>query len=180
MSRKTLLTTAELEQMPDVDSVRTELDEGELITWAPASGFHGRSEVRILVLLEMFTRQHKLGKVYPGDTGFQLNDHTVRLPDIAFVRNPRASAVGRKGFVQGAPDLAVEVFSPNDSVPQLMRKVTQYFAAGCHTVWIVYPERQEVDVHEASGVERLLTADDTIEAADLLPGFSVPISEFFE
>ena len=60
-----------------------------------------------------------------------------------------------------------------------MRKVKQYFAAGCHTVWIVYPDRKEVNVLEASGADRLLTAADTIEAPELLPGFSVPVAEFF-
>jgi Uma2 family endonuclease len=58
--------------------------------------------------------------------------------------------------------------------------VKQYFAAGCHTVWIVYPERREINVLEASGADRLLTASDTIDAPDLLPGFSVPVAELFE
>jgi len=84
-----------------------------------------------------------------------------------------------RGFGKGAPDLAVEIFSPSDNVRQLMRKVKQYFAAGTHTVWIVYPDRREVQVLDAAGADRLITGDDPIES-ELLPGFSVPISEFFE
>lgn len=61
-----------------------------------------------------------------------------------------------------------------------MRKVKQYFAAGCHTVWIVYPDRREVNVLESSGADRLLRVGDLIEAPELLPGFSVPVGEFFE
>jgi Uma2 family endonuclease len=61
-----------------------------------------------------------------------------------------------------------------------MRKVKQYFAAGCHTVWIVYPDREEIHVLEASGLDRLLRVGDAIEALELLPGFSVPVAEFFE
>ena len=76
----------------------------------------------------------------------------------------------RRGFNQGAPDLAVEVFSPSDSVRQLMRKVKQYFAAGCHTVWIVYPEQQEVkNVPESSSLYHRRPGD-LIEAPELLPG----------
>ncbi len=99
---------------------------------------------------------------------------------MAFIRKERVPAVCGPGWVKGAPDLAVEIFSPEDSVRQLMRKVKQYFAAGCHTVWIVYPETQEVQALEATGSDRLLTGDDTLEAPELLPGFSVQISEFFE
>jgi len=60
-----------------------------------------------------------------------------------------------------------------------MRKVKQYFAAGCHTVWIVYPDRREVNVLEASGTDLLLHENDFIESPELLPGFSVPVAEFF-
>jgi len=92
----------------------------------------------------------------------------------------RVESLRSKGFARGVPDLAVEIFSPSDNVRQLMRKVKQYFAAGCHTVWIVYPERREINVLEASGADRLLTVEDTIDAPDLLPGFSVPVAELFE
>ena len=180
MSRKTLLTADELEQMPDDDSVQIELDEGELITMPPAAMDHGDCESRIDTWLGRYAREHNLGGVYTGDTGFRLSPDTVRAPDIAFVRRERVEALRSKGFARGAPDLAVEIFSPSDDVRQLMRKVKQYFAAGCHTVWIVYPERREVQVLETSGTDRLLQIRDTIEAPELLPGFSVPIAEFFD
>ncbi|HEV2689307.1 MAG TPA: Uma2 family endonuclease [Bryobacteraceae bacterium] len=179
MSTKTLITAAELEQMPDDDSVRIELDEGELITMPLAAGDHGHLETKIILLLGNFVVRHRLGRVYTGDTGFRLNPTTVRAPDVAFVRADRVADVQGRGFVSGAPDLAVEIFSPSDSVRQLMRKVKQYHAAGCHTVWVVYPEQREVNVLEASGADRLLKADDVIEAPELLPGFSARVGEFF-
>jgi len=159
-------------------SVRIELDEGELITMPFSSLDHGYCAGNITNLLH-YAKEHRLGRVYGGGTGFRLRDDTVRAPDVAFVRRERIESVHRRGFGSGAPDLAVEVFSPSDSVRQLMRKVKQYFAAGSHTVWIVYPEQREVNVLEASGADRLLRDGDLIEAAELLPGFSVPVAEFF-
>src|SRR5436309_3246099 len=178
MSTRTLLTADELEQMPDDDSVQLELDEGELITMPPAGMEHGGCEVHISSVLNIHVKKHRLGRVYSGDTGFRLRDDTVRAPDVAFVRQERVQAVHQRGFGRGTPDLAVEIFSPSDYVRQLMRKVKQYFAAGCHTVWIVYPDRREVNVLEASGADRLLQGDDLIEAPELLPGSSVPVAEF--
>ena len=151
MSTKTLITAAELEQMPDDDSVRTELDEGELITMPPTGGDNAYYENEIGSLLRNFVKQHRLGRVYCGEPGFRLSPTIVRAPDVAFVRTARLETIHRRGFMDGAPDLAVEIFSPNDSVRQLMRKVKQYHAAGCHTVWVVYPEQREVNVLEASG-----------------------------
>jgi Uma2 family endonuclease len=180
MSTKTLLTAEELEQLPDDDSVRTELDEGELITMPPASEEHGGLEAEISGILREFVKRHRLGKVYCSSAGFRLKEDTMRAPDVSFVRSARVASVKSKGFAKGAPDLAIEIFSPSDNVRQLMRKVKQYFAAGTHTVWIVYPDREEVQILEATGTDRLLQGDDPIEAPEPLPGFSVPISEFFE
>ena len=179
MSSKTLLTADELEQMPDDDSVLIELDEGELIRMPPAGMEHGECGIEIAYLLKDYVKKHDLGKVYGAETGFKLSDDTVRAPDVAFVRKERLAAVHRKGFGKGAPDLAVEIFSPSDSVRQLMRKVKQYFAAGCHTVWIVYPERREIQVLEATGADRLLRAGDSLDAPELLPGFSAPVEPIF-
>jgi Uma2 family endonuclease len=151
MSSKTLLTADELEQMPDDDSVQIELDEGELITTPPAGWEHGRIEMLVGRILGNYAQQHRLGEVLSGDTG----------------------------FAHGAPDRAIEIFSPSDSVRQLMRKVKQYFAAGCHTVWIVYPDKRELQILEVGGTDRLLKAADLLEAPELLPGFSVPVSSFF-
>lgn len=179
MSSKTLVTAAELERMPDDDSVRIELDEGEIISMPPAGMEHGDIGTELTLLLGAYVKKHGLGKVYSADTGFKLSDDTVRAPDISFVRKARVADVHRAGFGKGAPDLAVEIFSPSDSVRQLMRKVKQYFGAGCHTVWIVYPERREVHVLEAAGADRLLRPGDVLEAPELLPGFSAPVEEIF-
>jgi Uma2 family endonuclease len=180
MNRKTLLTANDLEQMPDDDSVQLELDEGELITMPPAGMDHGSQGIDISFVLKAFVKKHRLGRVYGADTGFRLSDDTVRAPDIAFVRKERLAAVHRKGFGFGAPDLAIEILSPSDSIRQLTRKIRQYLAAGCHTVWVVHPERKEIDVYEKSGADRTLTADDRLEAPELLPGFSILVGELFE
>lgn len=181
MGAKTLLTADDLARIPQPEDsdVLMELDEGELITMPPAGFEHGFRGYRIGWILGNHIFKYDLGHIYTSETGFRLASTTVRCPDVAFVRKERLAAVEQGVFANGAPDLAVEVFSPSDSVRQLMRKVKQYFAAGCHTVWIVYPERREVNVLEASGADRLLREDDIIEAPELLPGFSVKVAEFF-
>jgi Uma2 family endonuclease len=180
MSTKTLLTADELERMPDDDSVQIELDEGELITMRPAGEEHCNLEVETVFELKKFVKENDLGRVYAGDMGFRLSRDTVRSPDVAFVRKERVEAIRGQGFAKGAPDLAVEIFSPSDSLRQLKRKVKQYLAAGCHAVWVFYPKRKAVDVYEASGVIRTVSGNEVLEAPELLPGFSVTVAGLFE
>ena len=180
MTAKTLLTADELEQMPDDDSVQIELDEGELITMPPAGEDHGYVEVEIASELRNFVKRHKLGRVYTGDTGFRLNDMTVRAPDVAFVRQERLKSLRGEGFARGAPDLAVEIKSESQSYRQLQRKIKQYFAAGCQVVLVVNRQLQEIDVFKADGSETTLFAKDSLEIPELLPGFSVRVGELFE
>jgi Uma2 family endonuclease len=179
MAVKTLVTADEFEQMPDDDTVQIELDEGELITMSLAGQEHGDIEMGLAARLYAHVTAHKLGRVYTGDTGFRLNDITVRGPDVSFVRQQRISTDPNKRFVRGAPDLAVEIRSPSESFRQLTRKIKQYFAAGCRVVWVVDPDLRQVDVFEVSGAERTLGADDLLEAPELLPGFSVRVGELF-
>jgi Uma2 family endonuclease len=179
MAVKKFMTADDLARMPDDASVQIELDEGELIVMPPGGEEHGHVETDLAVLLGGFVKVHKLGRVYGGDTGFRLNDRTVLAPDVAFVRQERLEAVRSKSFANDAPDLAVEIFSPSDGIQQTTRKVKQYLAAGCHTVWVVYPNSRKVDVFEASGAERTLRSGDRLEAPELLPGFSVKVAGLF-
>src|ERR1700733_9020535 len=98
MSTKTLLTADELEQMPDDDSVRTELDEGELITMPPAGLDHGYCVTEFASILYDHAKHNRVGRVYAGGAGFRLSDFTVRAPDVAFVRQERLDAIKSKGF----------------------------------------------------------------------------------
>src|SRR5688572_21746086 len=110
------LTTAdELFDLPD-DGMRHELVRGELRTMPPTGSEHGDEESVFDGSIGPYVRARKLGRVFVGETGFVLetDPDTVRAPDIAFVTRERLAESGvPRGYYRGAPDLAVEVISPN-------------------------------------------------------------------
>jgi Uma2 family endonuclease len=175
---KKKVTAEEFARMTDDESALTELDEGVVVTEPFLSWRAGRYSCVVCVALAAHAESRGLGEVYAANTGFRLGPYTVRAPSTSFVRESRVTRSA--GFLRGGPDLAVEFIEGDREVRQLMRKVKQYFAAGTHTVWIVYPDRKEVQILEATGADRLLQGADPIEAPELLPGFSVSITEFFE
>jgi Uma2 family endonuclease len=105
----------------------------------------------------------------------------VRAPDAAFVSTERATRqTRREGFFDGAPDLAVDVVSPEDTVEEVDSKVLEYLQAGTKLVWIVHPKTQTITVYRSLDKVRVLTATDTLDGNDVLPGFAVAVKEIFE
>ncbi|MEK7404087.1 MAG: Uma2 family endonuclease [Acidobacteriota bacterium] len=181
MATTTLMTLGEFERLPEPDGMRHELVEGELTSMTFPKPKHAGVVSNVHYELKHFVKANKIGRVALG-TGFVLgrDPDTLRGPDVAFLSARRAKRVQPDEFIEGAPDLAVEVASPSDSAEDLMKKVRQYLAAGGHTVWVVYPSLREAHVFEASGGARVVRGDESIEALDLLPGFSLPVSRLFE
>ena len=131
MIARTSITTAE-QLLAAGDIGRCELVRGELILMSPTSYHHGRVAGRIYELLSAHVRQHRLGDTLVGEPGFYLERHpdTVRAPDVAFVQAERAAHAPARGFYDGAPDLAVEVLSPDDRASEAAmedRKREGYF-----------------------------------------------------
>ncbi|HUP60830.1 MAG TPA: Uma2 family endonuclease [Thermoanaerobaculia bacterium] len=180
MSVETKLMTAdELLAMPDDGAHRHELVQGELITMSPAGFEHGVIAGRIALHLGSYVSERNLGIVISSDTGFVVarDPDTVRAPDVAFVRRERVAKT-RKYF-PGAPDLAVEVISPNDSFSEVYEKVLEYLRGGTRMVIVVDPDKQTAVVRTPASASDL-TITDTLTGGDVVPGWSLPLRELFE
>ena len=178
-----LLTADELLRLPTGMGQRYELAEGALLTMSPAGSRHGRIALRIGSLLEQFVRQERLGASFGAETGFLLSrgPDTVRAPDAAFVSSARLPAGDLPdGYFPGAPDLAVEVVSPTDSAAEVQRKVAEYFAAGAHQVWVVYPDTRSVAVFRSARESLVLGPADVLEGGAVIPGFACLVAALFE
>ncbi len=175
-----LLTAEDLYAIPD-DDRRYELVDGRLVVSEPPGWWHGALAVRIAALLDRHVMEHRLGFVV-GEAGYVLRrgPDTVRGPDVSFVRADRLPPRTRAHrFYEGAPDLVVEIVSPDDRAGEVARKVAGYVAAGAAMVWVVYPELRRVVVHRADGTARMLGEDATLDGGEVVPGFAVPVAELF-
>lgn len=176
------LTAEEFERLPD-DGYRSELVRGLVIRELPAGGEHGVIAMQLTRRVATFVYEQRLGHVLSAETGFilQRKPDTVRAPDIAFVRRERIEAEGvPRGYWPGAPDLAVEVVSPSNTLPEIHDKVQDYLNAGCTLVWVVEPRSRRVTVYRSMHDISLLTAEEELDGGNVLPGFRVRIAELFE
>ena len=159
---------------------RTELVRGVLVVREPAGYRHGEVTMNLAAAILAFARPRGLGRVLAAETGFKLssNPDTVRAPDVAFIRSERVPEPPPAGFPALAPDLAVEVLSPDDRPGLVLEKVGDWLNAGVRLVWVVDPMRSLARVYRADGTETLLAAGDALDGEDVLPGFSCPLREF--
>ena len=164
---------------------RFELSEGMLIEMTPAGMQHGKYALKFGRRIGNFVDENKLGETTAAETGYTLfknpaGKDTVRAPDVGFVSATRIPKMGLPdGYFPGAPDLAVEVISPNDEADDVQLRVTQFLKYGTRMVVLVYPKSKTVVVHTTTG-SFTLDIDDEFEGGDVLPGFKLPVRDIFE
>lgn len=83
--------------------------------------------------MRQYIDENDLGLTFAAETGFRVerDPDLVRGPDASFVRQERLKGGLQRGFFEGAPDLAVEVVSPDDTKREVAEKVNMWLANGC-------------------------------------------------
>ncbi len=124
-------------------------------------------------------RQHPLGRAIP-EAGYVLSREplTIRQPDVSVLSMARIEATPEDSYFAGAPELAVEIVSPRDPAEDLQIKVQPYLDTGAKQVWVLYPKTKDMHVFEANQA-LVLSGDQVLEGRDVLPGFSIKVSELF-
>jgi len=174
-------TDEELMSLPD-DGNEFELIEGELVMSPRASLKHGSIAVKISAALVNFVKPKKLGVVLDSSTGFRMKSGNVRSPDVSFISKERL--IDMKGlskeFFKGAPDLAIEILSPSDTMEKIHRKIIEFFENGTKILWLINPEEEIVLVYHSPRPDKLLQSHDYFDGEDVVPGFSLQVAELFQ
>jgi Uma2 family endonuclease len=180
IATKTFYTIEDLLAMPDEKDY--ELMDGQLVerNMSTLSSWVGGE---MLHYLSAHLKEDQLGWVFPADNGFQCFPHRPnRLirADVSFVRRERLpQGLPSEGYLKIAPDLAVEVISPNDLAREIDQKVAEYLRAGVPLIWIIHPDLRAVRVHRSSGPVSWLREEEELSGEDILPGFRCRVAALF-
>lgn len=166
----------------DREGRRHELWLGKIVTMTPGGAEHSGTALELSAAMHFHVRQHRLGRVFEGQAGYRLSVRDCLSPDISFVSNARLKVIlpDRTKFFQGAPDLAVEVLSPSDSITRTEEKIALYLTHGTKLVWLVNPALRWVRVYQEPGAFALLKAGRFITGNSVLPGFRFSLTRLFE
>jgi Uma2 family endonuclease len=174
-----LVTADELLAMGDIG--RCELIYGELVMMSPAGAEHGVVAGRIFRFVATFVEEQELGLTFAAETGFKIDEDPdlVRAPDVSFVRQSRISGSLPKGFFPGAPDLAVEVVSPDDSRRAVGEKVSSWLAHGTTSVWVADPAKMTIAVHHTGEKPLTFSLEQVLTDDRVLSGFQMSLKRVF-
>jgi Uma2 family endonuclease len=164
-----------------------EVIDGEIIQMSGAGELHVHIAGNIFVVLRAYVLPRKLGFVFGDNLIYVLHRDSesgvrrTRIPDASFVRKDRIPKDRDISLpFPGAPDLAVEVMSPDDTAIDLLSRVRDYFAYGSEQVWVLYPEQKELHQHIRGDSEiRIYTAADELDANPLIAGLKINVGELF-
>jgi Uma2 family endonuclease len=177
------LTLEEFSRLPEFDLAtgnRQELDHGELIAVPPQPRIHEILKNRICRLINGHLETAGLGGEAFVETGFVLDEDSWRVPDVCYLNGVRAAEPDLWKPWEHAPDLAVEIVSPSESMPALKRKIDHFLAASAKSAWCVFPARHEVHVFKPGLKVYKFTAGTTLEEPEILLGFRLDIDALFE
>jgi Uma2 family endonuclease len=123
-------------------------------------------------LLYLFVQSRKLGCVYGSRVAFRLGEYGAPEPDIAFLKQEHLDRV-KRGYVEGPPDVAFEIVSPESIERDYEEKRRAYEAAGVSEYWIIDEIEETVTLLRLSGAGRFREVRPRKGAlhSEALPGF---------
>lgn len=164
------------------NGTRYEVIDGVLYMTPPPTTSHQFSIVRLLNKMANYVESKNLGWVVASPIGVRLPTQPVPFePDIVFVSRAHKSII-QEQYIEGVPDLVVEVVSPSNWIYDRKEKFLVYQTAGVSEYWIVDYRAKTIEVFFwERGAYVLLGKWGTGETATsrVLDGFQVSVNEIF-
>lgn len=172
MTAATRLSLEEFLARPDIDERRLELIDGEVCEKMSPTWGHGAIAIELGVALRPFGFASAEPRAIIPETADRAGSSP--LPDLAFYLDDPPP---HDDWMRRPPDIAAEVRSPSQRRAELRAKVDLYRDFGVRSVWLIDPERREVEIFE-SGERRLLGLDDAITTT-VVPELSLTVRDLF-
>jgi Uma2 family endonuclease len=139
---------------------------------------HLQGELRDALM--QFARPRRLGLAFVELRG-SFGGRSI-VPDLVFLswdRVPRDATGRLGGILTEAPDLHVEVLSPDQSRREVRDRLAHSTAHGARLGWLLDPERESVEVFRPGAAPETLPADGVLAGEPVLPGFALPVAELW-
>ncbi|MBI2875267.1 MAG: Uma2 family endonuclease [Candidatus Tectomicrobia bacterium] len=154
------------------EDVKAEFVDGRVIIVPPESRRDEAIRWFVGTVLHIFVEHHHLGEVYGPNLTARLRVGLRRVPDLLFISHDRLSLL-RESHLEGAPDLTLEIVSPDSAARDWHDKYLEYEAAGVREYWVIDPQVQRMDVYQLNETGRYeaLPQEEGVYRSAAVPGF---------
>ncbi len=182
------VTSEQFDQLASIEQLaRLELTKtGELIIMSPTGGEAGAKNFNLYIDLGIWNRRTRLGKAFDSSTVFILPNGARKSPDVSWVRLELWDSLTpqeKRGFPPLVPDFVIELVSPSDLKNQryedLQAKMQEYLNNGVKLGWLIEPSGKTVEIYRSQQQVEILNNPQTLSGEDVLPGFTLDLSEIF-
>lgn len=179
-----LLTVKDLEKLHSLIfeehlDYQMELVDGKIIVMGPSDIYSSEIGARLSRFLGNWVAPRRLGRVFDSSGGFILPNTDLKAPDVSFVFAERLRQSPRY-FAQMLPDLTVEIKSQSDRIKPLEEKILQFLALGTQIGMLIDPDKETVTIYYRDDRQPVVLGNgDAIALPELLPGWSVPVSDLW-
>ncbi|MGD1901767.1 MAG: Uma2 family endonuclease [Geitlerinemataceae cyanobacterium] len=162
---------------PDIKFERN--SRGELVIMSPTGGETGNRNIELSADFVVWNRRNKLGYLFDSSTCFKLPNGGNRSPDLSWIRRDRWEALSpedREKFPPIAPDFALELKSPSDTLKDLREKMAEYQDAGVELGWLIDRQARTVEIYRQGREPKLRQSPGSLDGETVLPGFELDLS----
>jgi Uma2 family endonuclease len=144
---------------------------------------HQSAVLQLLLALDRHVRERQLGRMWVAPLDVVLDEPRALIvqPDLFFISNDRSFIVGDR--VRGAPDLVIEVLSPDPRIGQTDERVRWFMTNRVRECWLIHQDQRSVSVIQfADGQIASRTAFTRlarIESA-VLPDFALSLDDILD
>ena len=166
---------------PDLRVERTA--QGEILIVPPAGGESDYRNVKALTRLSHWAERDGRGKVFGPSAAFILPTRAILSPDAAWVSNGRLQPLSReqrRKFLPVCPEFVIEVMSPSDRLPDAIKKMQEWIAAGVELAWLIHGDEETVYVFRPGRQEAETCAGvDRLAGEGPVAGFELPLQDIW-
>ena len=155
---------------------------GELIVMPPTGSDTGNKNADILGQLWLWNRQTQLGQIFDSSSSFHLPNGADRSPDVSWIDQDRWDTLTpeeKSGFAPLCPDFVLELRSKHDSLESLQQKMQEYQENGAKLGWLIDRSRKKVEIYRPKKSVEVQNSPDSLSGEDILPGFTLDLSEIW-
>ena len=156
--------------------VHAEWVDGTVFVMSPGNTPQSRLTRFLGSIIQIWAEEHGLGEVLVAPLSVKM-ESSAREPDVFFFRRENLNRV-HKTFVEGAPDLVIEIISRDTRGTDRGEKFYEYEQAGVPEYWLIDPDRKKVEAYRIGtrGIyEAVPTGDPEVLRSDSLPGMALRV-----